>query len=145
MYNKGKKDIIDILYEMNEEIRKNPILEFLMIIKIIKIKCKNYKKKLYNIKKINDQYKNQHYVKEEVVNKIIALIESSKDYIDLSKKHLLTLGIKNADFFNIFEEKGMYKLYELVEELKNNHKTIEDEQVEIMLNFMIKILDKFKA
>lgn len=142
MHEKGKKDIIDVLHELNDEIVNNPLLEFLIIIKMIMKKCKNYKRKLEKLKKMD--IPPQYSEKMLLLQKIIALLESSKDYIDSSKKYLLTLGIKDDKFFSIFEEKGLHKLYEIVEDLKKNNSNINDDKLEIMLDFMIKILDKFK-
>ena len=143
MYEKGKKDIIDVLYELNNEIVNNPLLEFLIIIKMIMTKCKNYKRRLEKIKQMG--IPQQHWERKLLIKKIIMLLESSKDYIYSSKKYLLRLGIKDDKFFSIFENKGLDKLYEFVEDLKKNDSDIDDNKLEIILDFMMKILDKFKT
>ena len=131
----NKPDIIDVLNEMNNDIRNNPLLEFLIIIRLIIKKCKCYKRNIPDIDNESD-YDTQ-------LDKLIDLLENLKKYINLSKQHLLTLGISDTEFFNHFEKKGLTNIDDIIYDLKNNRTRLTPQEIKSIVNFMIKILNKF--
>jgi hypothetical protein len=134
-------DIIDLIQELDQTIVNNPMLEFLIIIKLIIKKCMRNKRRITHIEKLVQEAKPENY--SDLFDKIISLLENSTLFVNSAQKYLLTLGIKNNDFFNEWENSGMRTVQDIVQNLKKNKSGLKPEDLKVALDFMIKILNKF--
>jgi predicted nucleotide-binding protein (sugar kinase/HSP70/actin superfamily) len=131
-------DIVDVLIELNKELQLNPWLEFLIVIKLMLKKCRDNKRRLKIIDK-NYQITDLSFA----VDKLINLLEQSKKFIDSSIIKLSELDIKDTEFLNQFEKDGLIQITEIIDYLKKNKKNITSQQLNIIYNFMERLLTKY--
>jgi hypothetical protein len=134
----NKIDIIELLYKLDDEIKSNPLLEFLIIIKLIKKKCVKYKKCID--KSIEED--NLKITIPNQITKLINLIEQTISFIERSEKYLQTLDISSKEFLLSEESDGINKLKFIIRELKNRS-SVSKKDVDILVDFSTKLLNKF--
>ena len=134
----NKIDIIELLYKLDDEIKSNPLLEFLIIIKLIKKKCVKYKK--YIDKSIEED--NLKITIPNQITKLINLIEQTISFIERSEKYLQTLDISSKEFLLSEESDGIDKLKFIIRELKNRP-DVSKKDVSVLVDFSTKLLNKF--
>ena len=131
----SKPDIIDVLRELTNELDRNPLLEFVIRLKLMQ---KNIKNKQKNIE-----------IQTEITDKdtleIIKIYNNFNKYLDTSIA-LLTdkIGLVKTDILSDIEIKGLNTIKDTIDEIKKKKKKFNKEQSETILKLLDKIISKIK-
>jgi hypothetical protein len=131
----SKPDIIDILRELTNEIERNPLLDFVIRLKLMQKRIRTKQKKVE--------------IQQEITDKdtldIISLYSNFNKYIDGSINILSDkIGLIKTDILTDIEIRALNTIRDVIDEITKNKDPLTKEQSEIILKLLDKIIGRIK-
>ena len=131
----SKPDIIDILRELTNEIERNPLLDFVIRLKLMQKRIRTKQKKVEIQKEITDK---------DTLD-IISLYSNFNKYIDGSVNVLSDkIGLIKTDILTDIEIRALNTIRDVIDEITKNKNPLTKEQSEIILKLLDKIIGRIK-
>ena len=131
----SKPDIIDILRELTNELERNPLLEFIIRLKLMQKKIKK-KEKIIKV---------QQEITDKDTLDIISLYGKFNKYLSDSISGLSEkIGLEKSDILVDIEIKGLNTIEKVINEIKKKNDILNKEQSETILKLLDKIINRIK-